>query len=267
MGKGSSSSRPGSGGNDAKCASSNVNHNFSASAITKQGAEHAGPEDPHLPTMIVFDLDYCAWAPEMHELSGMPSVEVEGPLDPDGDFATTPLGCVVLSVPKRRGRNGRGRTIPSWELDDGYDGDETVRLFDGARRALRELALNPRYRGIVLACASSSLEPSYSHACLDKLEVLPDLTLRDMFTYDEIGRTGKLSPRKTTHFRELHRESGVPYHKMLFFDDCNYGDHIGDLRDALGVVGQRTPDGLTFQEFLDGLEEYRRESERREGEK
>ena len=266
MGKGSSNSRSaGSGGNGAKCASSKTEHNFSAHA--KHSAEHTEPEDPHLPTMIIFDLDFCIWLPEMHELSGMPSVEVEGPLDPDGDFGTTPLGCVGLSIPKRR-RNGRGRTIPSWELDDDYDGDETVRLFDGARRALRELALNPRYRGIVLACASSSLEPSYSYACLDKLEVLPDLTLRDMFSYDEVGRTGKLSPRKTTHFRELHRESGVPYHEMLFFDDCNYGDHVGDLREALGVVGQRTPNGLTFQEFLDGLEEYRRESERRKrGEK
>ena len=268
MGKGSRNSRSdsGGGGNADTCASSPVDHNFSTPAARRQVAEQTGPEDPHLPTMIVFDLDFCLWNPEMHELSGMPSVEVEGPLDPDGDVATTPLGCVGLSVPKRR-RNGRGRTIPSWELDDGYGGDETVRLFDGARRALRELALNPCYRGIVLACASSSLEPSYSHACLDKLEVLPDLTLREMFTYNQIGRTGKLSPRKTTHFRELHRESGVPYHNMLFFDDCGYGDHVSDLEEALGVQGVRTPNGLTFDEFMRGLEEYRRESEQREGEK
>lgn len=197
----------------------------------------------------------------------MPSVEVEGPLDPDGDFATTPLGTVALSVPQRR-RNGRGARMPSWELDDGYSsadgyGSDTVHLYDGARRTLRELALNPKYRGVVLACASSSLEPAYSHACLDHLEILPDLTLRGMFAYDQIGRTGKLTPRKTTHFRELHQESGIPYDRMLFFDDCNWGDHIGDLRDCLGVVGQRTPNGLTFEEFERGLEEFRLESERR----
>ena len=164
MGKGSSNSRSGSGGGgnaDACASTSLVDHNFSTPA-KRQVAEQTGPEDPHLPTMIVFDLDYCLWDPEMHELSGMPSVEVEGPLDPDGDFASTPLGCVGLSVPKRR-RNGRGRTTPSWELDDGY------------------------------------------------------------------------------------------------------GDHVGDLKEALGVVGQRTPNGLTFDEFTRGLEEYRRESEQREG--
>ena len=50
-------------------------------------------------------------------------------------------------------------------------------------------------------------------------------------------------------------------------DDCGYGDHVSDLEEALGVVGQRTPNGLTFDEFTRGLEEYRRESEQREAEK
>ncbi len=91
MGKGSSNSRSdsGGGGNADTCASSPVDHNFSTPAARRQVAEQTGPEDPHLPTMIVFDLDFCLWNPEMHELSGMPSVEVEGPLDPDGDVATT----------------------------------------------------------------------------------------------------------------------------------------------------------------------------------
>ena len=195
-------------------ASSDLQHNF-LDKIMQRSSE---PDDPHLPHMIVFDLDDCLWTPEMHELSGMPSVEVEGPLDPDGDAATTPLGTVALRVPKRR-RHGRGARM---EFDIGYDSDEygmdTVRLYDGARRALRALALNPKYRGIVLACASTSLEPTYSHACIDRIEVLPDLTLSDMFTYRQVGRSGKLSPRKTTHFRELHKESGIPYERMLFFD-------------------------------------------------
>ena len=39
---------------------------------------------------------------------------------------------------------------------------------------------NPLYEGIQLATASSSLEPSYSYACLDGLEILPGLTMGDM---------------------------------------------------------------------------------------
>lgn len=36
--------------------------------------------------------------------------------------------------------------------------------------------------------------------------------------YNQIGRTGPLTPNKTSHFRLLYEESDVPYHEMLFFD-------------------------------------------------
>jgi hypothetical protein len=111
--------------------------------------------DPSLPTMIVFDLDDCLWSPEMHELPGLPSIPVEGSLNKENL-----KGVVGLKVPKSH---------------------STVSLFDGARRTLYELATNPKYEGIILASASSSLEPSYSHACLERLEILPGVTMADMF--------------------------------------------------------------------------------------
>lgn len=210
--------------------------------------QHCEKTDPHLPTLIVFDLDDCLWTPEMHELSGKPSVPVEGPLDP-----LNKEDCALGTV---------GMRVKSRGMWDGNQ-DECVRLFDGARLALRELALDPKYRGIKLAAASSSLEPSYSHACLRGIEVLPGLTLREMFSFDEIGRDGKLSPRKTSHFAELHNDSGVPYEEMLFFDDCNWGDHCADVTRTFGVVSQRTPSGMRLEEFHQGLEKYRKESQSR----
>jgi magnesium-dependent phosphatase 1 len=229
-----------------------AHHNFVAfQSCEKQ--EHCilgEKSEEGLPSMIVFDLDDCLWTPEMHELSGKPSLPVEGPLDPLVE--NSPLGIIGMRVWSRRGM---------WDGEDG----ECVCLFDGARLVLRELALNPKYKGIMLAAASSSLEPSYSHACLHGIEVVPDLTLRDMFRFDQIGRTGELTPRKTTHFRELHKESGVPYEEMLFFDDCNWGDHCADVTRAYGVVSQRTPSGMTIEEFYQGLEKYRKESQKRGG--
>jgi hypothetical protein len=44
-----------------------------------------------------------------------------------------------------------------------------------------------------------------------------------MISYSQIGRSGKLTSRKTGHFRLIHEESGgVPYEEMLFFGefDC-----------------------------------------------
>lgn len=60
------------------------------------------------------------------------------------------------------------------------------------------------------------------------------------------GPLGRLTARKTSHFRELHREAGVPYEEMLFFDDCNWGDHCRDVAEAYGVVTQRTPAGVAL---------------------
>jgi len=115
--------------------------------------------NPFLPTMIVFDLDDCLWSPEMHELYGMPNQPVQGILNPHvADKQQQLQGVVGL-------KNKHG---------------DTVRLYDGARRALYELATDPQYRNVVIAVASTSLEPRYSHACLEGIEVLPGKTMRDM---------------------------------------------------------------------------------------
>jgi hypothetical protein len=120
-------------------------------------ASPSNNRDSFLPSMIVFDLDDCLWTPEMHELPGLPSIPIEGSLDNH-----KMRGVVGLKVP----RNG-----------------PTVFLFDGARKALHELATNPQYEGVILATASSSLEPSYSYACLERIEILPGLSISDMMTY------------------------------------------------------------------------------------
>lgn len=209
-----------------------MDHNFSAGPIPIKSKK-----DPNLPTMIVFDLDDCVWSPEMYTLSGRPSEPIEGDLNPKASGADRDKerGVIGLKVPY----------------------GPTVRLFDGAREVLRELVSDPKYEGIILAAASSSEEPSYSYACLEGIEIIPGVTLSDIMAYHQIGRTGKLTSRKTTHFSLLHEESKVNYDEMLFFDDCNWGDHIRDISMTFGVVGQRTPRGMQYSEFEKGLQLYR----------
>jgi len=50
---------------------------------------------------------------------------------------------------------------------------------------------------------------------------------------------------------------------MSNFSDCNWGDHVGDLEDNFGVVGQRTPRGMQLDEFVQGIEKYRNVAEQR----
>eukprot|EP00605_Chrysophyceae_sp_TOSAG23-4_P002152 GSChrysophyteH1.ASY1.ANO1.2380.1 assembled CDS len=125
------------------------------------------------------------------------------------------------------------------------------------------------YPGMRIAAASSADTPlavRIGRAALELLEVAPGVTVRSVFAlgfpqdYDgnmQIGRSPPLSSKKEqTHFPILRRETGVEYADMLFFDDCNWGDNVGNVNRALGVVGQRTPHGLTESDWSDGLHLY-----------
>jgi magnesium-dependent phosphatase 1 len=168
----------------------------------------------HVPEMVVFDLDACSWTPEMFELDSKPSVAVRGRGDKGED----------LVVGARAGR-------------------DTVTLFPGALHAFRELATNPIYKNTKVAAASSTTEPDYARSAMSILEIFPGVTMGSIFHYKQIGCSGLLSHRKTSHFTQLQKESGVAFCNMLFFDDCGYSDHVGDINRQYGVVGHRTPHG------------------------
>lgn len=218
--------------------SSATERNFSGSGDIHRMSKNV---DDMMPTMIVFDLDDCLWSPEMYTLRDVPSIPVEGDLTPEGVPDLNVRGCVGMKVPR----------------------GPTVGLFSGARRALYELATDPKYKGIIIASASSSEEPTFSYSCLKGIEILPGLSLDKMFQYNQIGRTGQLTPDKRTHFRLLHKESKIPYNEMLFFDDCNWGDHCATVTREFGVVSMRTPRGLEYGEFQLALDKYRDEAEKR----
>ena len=194
-----------------------------------------------VPKLIVFDLDMCMWSPEMYELSGQPDTPMEGSLGTD-------IGRGVVGAKVRSASPGRSRS----EF-------QTVTLFPGALLALQECFTNEKFQHTKLAAASSSEEPSYSAACLDMLEILPGIKMREAFSYFAIGRTkacGNLTSDKTTHFAKIKKESQVEFEEMLFFDDCNWGDHVERIHQAHGVIGQKTPNGLTEKEWRDALEKF-----------
>lgn len=57
----------------------------------------------------------------------------------------------------------------------------------------------------------------------------------------------------------LRQTTGVGYDKMLFFDDCGWGDHCGRVeKQCPGVVAVRTPNGLQYSEWEEGLSSYAR---------
>ena len=163
--------------------------------------------------------------------------------------------------------NGRGTGVIGV-----MSGRDKISLHAGSLVALQEHADNS-FGGMKVALASSANTPfavQIGRASLKLLEVVPGLTVWDLLMRDwdgrdvnQIGRQPPLSPDKSaTHFPRLKEATGIPYDKMLFFDDCNWGDHCGQVAarcleaNGKGVVTMRTPNGLGVSEFRKGMAAY-----------
>ena len=142
-------------------------------------------------------------------------------------------------------------------------GYEEIRVFPDALLILRDFYNNCFPSHLRIAAASSADTPraaQIGRAAMGLLEVIPGITLRQVFAKGwpegfegnlQIGRSPPLSSNKAeTHFPILRRETGIDYPEMIFFDDCIWGDHCGNVeRLCPGVVTQRTPRGLPKSEW------------------
>jgi magnesium-dependent phosphatase 1 len=190
------------------------------------------------------------WKPEMYELSSIPTAK---------DVVIGSLG------------DGVGDGVVG--VRSGY---EVIELFPYARKVLQDFDAGVYGDQFRIAAASSADTPQavkIGRAAMGLLEVRPGLTMREAFHrgWDtkgadwggnlQIGRSPPLSPNKAeTHFPILQRETGVAYRDMLFFDDCNWGDHVAKVEKKWGVTGVRTPRGLTEQDWQRGLEVFSQRS-------
>ncbi|CAB9513965.1 methylphosphate capping enzyme [Seminavis robusta] len=198
------------------------------------------------PELVVFDLDACLWDKEMYEMSAIP----DGSKLVKGDL------------------RGRGKGVTGV-----YSGSDKISLHKGSLLALQEHHDN-KYPGMKIALASSADTPfaeKVGRATLTYLEVVPGCTIWDLLMRDwdgqdvnQIGRQPPLSSNKAaTHFPILQQLTGISYSKMLFFDDCNWGDHCGKVARACKdpdtgkcVVTHRTPSGLREADWIKGMELY-----------
>eukprot|EP00277_Geminigera_cryophila_P031767 CAMPEP_0173062470 /NCGR_PEP_ID=MMETSP1102-20130122/3832_1 /TAXON_ID=49646 /ORGANISM="Geminigera sp., Strain Caron Lab Isolate" /LENGTH=176 /DNA_ID=CAMNT_0013929137 /DNA_START=45 /DNA_END=575 /DNA_ORIENTATION=- len=153
-----------------------------------------------------------------------------------------------------------------------YSGRDKISLHKGALIALQEHH-DKKLEGMKIAVASSADTPKavqIGRAALKILEVVPGTSVWDLLIADwggedvnQIGRSPPLSSDKSaTHFPFLKTATGIPFDKMLFFDDCNWGDHCGKVSSrctedsGMGVVAVRTPSGLREADWRKGIETF-----------
>jgi len=206
------------------------------------------------PELLVFDLDACFWDKEMYEMRALPGDVKRGDLNG--------LGEGVIGVMSGRDQISlhKGSLVALQEHYDGmYQNDSND---------------NHAHANLKIAFASSADTPfaeQVGRATLKLLEVVPgvtvwDLAMRDWNDVDvnQIGRQPPLSSNKAqTHFPRLREATGIRYDRMLFFDDCLWGDHCGMVAAACkesdtgkGPTTVRTPNGLGDKEFRKGLQLY-----------
>lgn len=210
-------------------------------------SEPASSSSPLVPELAVFDLDECLYHPEMYTLRDIPCEPVHGDLG--GGY-----GVGVIGV--RSGKHTIVSIIPS-----------ALKVLQHIYE--ERIAPEGAYKNMRLAAASSAdtnFAANCGRAALRVLEVVPGLTVDAFFAqghlsggqgHMQIGRSPPLSADKKTHFTQLQKHTGVAFNRMVFFDDCNWGDNCGRVARACpGVITQETPSGATLDEWHTCLRNY-----------
>lgn len=134
------------------------------------------------PKLIVFDLDFTVWYPEMYEMQGAPFTR-----------------CKETGI------------VTDCE-------NEQVQMFDDMHEILRLLHTDEQFASTKVAVASRTTYPKWAKRCMELLHVEElNIPLDSIIDYETI-----YPRNKKTHFRELKDASGIDFHDMLFFDNERY---------------------------------------------
>ncbi|KAI8961395.1 magnesium-dependent phosphatase-1 [Daldinia sp. FL1419] len=146
---------------------------------------------------------------------------------------------------------------------------ETFAFYDDVPSILHGLARS----GIKLGVASRTHAPDLGREMLKLLHIPPASTLLDESGAD--GGSGSSNSKKDKvrkaieffdagleiypsskiqHFKALNKRTGIPYTEMLFFDDESRNRDT----ESLGVTMWLVRDGVTWNEIVEGIKEWRR---------
>ncbi|KAI9454767.1 magnesium-dependent phosphatase-1 [Lactarius psammicola] len=173
--------------------------------------------DSRLPKLIAFDLDYTLWPLWI-------DTHISSPLTRDGDTLN--------------------------EVHDRYG--DTVVFYNDVPQILHRL----RAAGVVIAACSRTTATALARRALSLLLVPPKagdpessvMPAIKFFDQQEIYPGSKI-----THFKRLHKKTGIPYSEMLFYDDELRNKEV----ESLGVTFQLVSRGLDNTTFERGLATWR----------
>ncbi|KAG2488485.1 hypothetical protein HYH03_012989 [Edaphochlamys debaryana] len=172
-----------------------------------------------LPKLVAFDLDGTLWWPEMYMLDG------------GAPFRRDPKTGAVYD---RR--------------------NEQIELMGASEAVLRELATDPKWADTEVAYVSRTEYPEWAIPCLKAFVIAEADGKRPLKTMYDLSAHQEIYPgSKVTHFRKIHKESGIPYDEMIFYDNESWNCKECS---KLGIHCVYTPRGLTRDSWERGLADY-----------
>ncbi|KAH7397007.1 acid phosphatase-domain-containing protein [Phaeosphaeria sp. MPI-PUGE-AT-0046c] len=107
-------------------------------------------------------------------------------------------------------------------------------------------------KSILIGAASRTSAPDLGREMLKLLKV-PGASGSSGRAIDYFQHLQIYPGNKTTHFTRIHRDSGIEYDEMLFFDDESRNKNV----EILGVTMWLIKDGVTIQEIDTGVRSWR----------
>lgn len=110
-----------------------------------------------------------------------------------------------------------------------------------------------KQKSILIGAASRTHAPDLGREML-KLLKIPSASGSSSRAIDYFDHLQIYPGNKTTHFERIHRDSGIEYEEMLFFDDESRNKNV----EVLGVTMRLVKDGVTRNEIDEGVKAWRK---------
>lgn len=110
-----------------------------------------------------------------------------------------------------------------------------------------------KQKSILIGAASRTHAPDLGREML-KLLKIPSATGSSSRAIDYFDHLQIYPGNKTTHFERIHRDSGIEFEEMLFFDDESRNKNV----EVLGVTMRLVRDGVTRDEIDEGVKAWRK---------
>jgi magnesium-dependent phosphatase 1 len=114
-----------------------------------------------------------------------------------------------------------------------------------------------KQKSIQIGAASRTHAPDLGREML-KLLKIPSSSSSSQRALDYFDYLQIYPGSKTTHFERIHRESGIEYEDMLFFDDESRNKNV----EVLGVVMHLVRDGVSRDEIDAGIRSWRKRNKK-----